>query len=316
MRYTIENNYLKAIISDLGATLVSFIDKKTGIDIVLGYKDDKEYLDNFGDYFGATVGRNANRIAAGRFKLNGIEYHLSINNGPNCLHGGGINGFSFKKWDIDKHDENSITLSYFSKDGEEGFPGNLKTTITYKLKDNALLFIISGSSDQDTLFNITNHSYFNLGDENILNHRLFINTDKYSPVDENYLTLDEILKVHDSPFDFASPKLIKDNLSSLENGIDNNYVWETINDKLMCELSYNNLQLNIYSDLPDMHVYTGAHLENRCGKDNKIYNKYAGIALECQYYPNGINYGSKYLLPILKKDETMRHYIKYEIREV
>ena len=316
MKYTIENNYLKAIISDLGATLVSFIDIESGVDMVLGYEKDEDYIENFADYFGCIVGRNANRIKDGKFVLNDVEYQLSINDGPNNLHGGGLNGFSYKRWTLEEINSNSITFSYFSKDKEEGFPGNLKTIVKYELKDNNLLISFSGTCDQDTLFNITAHSYFNFGDKDILNHSLLINTDKYSPTTDNALTLDEVLDVKDTPYDFSSPRIIKDNLLKLENGIDNNYVWETINDKHMCQLSYNNLQLNIYSDLPDLHVYTGDFLSNRHGKDNKIYDKNAGIALECQYYPNGINYNNKYLLPILRKDETMSHYIRYEIKKI
>jgi len=316
MRYTIENNYLKAIISDQGAALVSFIDLKTNTDIVLGYDSDQEYLDNYSDYFGATVGRNANRIGNACFILNDKEYHLNKNDGLNNLHGGGINGFSFKKWKVEEYTIESITLSYYSKDTEEGFPGNLKTQVTYKLEDNNLIFSFNGTSDQDTLFNITNHSYFNLGDENILNHNLYINTSKYSPTDENALSLDFVEDTTDTAYDFSTKKRIGDNISKLENGIDNNYVWEVMDDKLMCELSFNNIKLSVYSDLPDMHVYTGYHLENKKGKNNKIYNRFAGIALECQYYPNGINYGDKFILPILKKNEIMKHYIRYEIEEV
>ena len=315
MRYILDNNHLKVIISDLGATLVSFIDLNSGIDMVLGYENDEDYIKNFNNYYGATVGRNANRIANGRFVLNDNTYQLSINDNMNNLHGGGINGFSYKTFNLVSHDDNHVTLSYYSKDKEEGFPGNLNLEVTYELKDNSLIYSFKGNCDQDTLFNITNHSYFNLGDKDILNHYLHITTNKYSPTDEYALTLDEVKDVNDTAYDFNEFKKIIDNLSLIDS-IDNNYVWENLDDKLMCELKYKHLQLNIYSDLPDMHVYTGTHLDNDLGKYQRVYNKYAGIALECQYYPNGINYGDKYLLPILKKDEEISHYIKYEIKEV
>lgn len=316
MRHIIENDYIKAEISELGATLTRFIDKNTNTDIVLGFDSDEDYKRYSGTFIGATVGRNANRIGNARFVLNGKEYKLNPNNNMNNLHGGGEGGFSFKMWKLEELNKDSITLSYYSQNGEEGFPGNLTTSVKYELVDKSLVFSFKGKCDQDTIFNITNHSYFNLGDENILNEYLYISADKYSPVDEYSLTLDEVKDVRGTAFDFTDFTRLQDNLDKLETGIDNNYVWENMDDKLMCSLKNNRLQLNVYSDLPDMHVYTAYYLNNEVGKNNTAYKKYQGIALECQYYPNGINYGDKYLLPILKKDEEMSHYIKYEIKQV
>jgi len=312
MRYIIENDFIKAEISDLGATLTRFIIKKNNKDIVLGYENDDDYLKHAANFFGATVGRNANRIGNACFILNDKKYELSKNNHMNNLHGGGINGFSYKIWNVKEINSDKIVLHYFSKDLEEGFPGNLDIDVTYQLKDNNLIFSFVGESDQDTLFNITNHSYFNLGDVDILNHYLFVNSDKYSPTDEYDLTLDEVLDVSNSKYDFKEYRLLKDNLKKSDKGIDNNYVFENLDDKLMCKLKYEDIELKLYSDLPDMHIYTGDHLNNDLGKYNNIYNRFAGIALECQYYPNGINYDN-YIKPILKKNERMSHYIRYEI---
>lgn len=315
MRYIIENEYLLAEISDLGANLTKLIHKNTNTDVVLGFDTDEDYLKYSGTYIGATIGRNANRIANAQFSLNGKVYHLARNHEMNNLHGG-VECFAFKRWTLVKNSEDEIVMSYYSEDGEEGFPGNLNVEVSYKLDNDTLLFTYKGNSDQDTLFNMTNHSYFNLGEENILDHYLHINTDKYSPADEYALTLDEVLSVKDTPYDFTCFTRIGDNLNKLETGIDNNYVWENLEDKLICELKNNSIQLNIYSDLPDMHVYTAYYFDGEKGKYGKIYGKYSGIALECQYYPNGINYGDKYLLPILKKGETAKHYIKYELKGV
>ena len=234
----------------------------------------------------------------------------------NQLHGGGINGFAFRKWEVKDLDKDKITLSYFSKDGEEGFPGNLTVNVTYSLNKDSLIFSFEGESDEDTLFNITNHSYFTLGEENILEDELYVTTDRYSPVDEFSLTKDEVKDVKDSPYDFTSFRKMKDNLCRLERGIDNNYVWENFEDKLMASFRNEKLQLNVYSDLPDMHVYTAYYLGGEKGKYGITYKPYQGIALECQYFPNGINYGKKYLLPILKKGEKMSHYIRYEIKTI
>ena len=316
MIYTIENEYLKAQVAELGATLVKLIDKASGQDLVLGFESEEEYLANSGPNLGATIGRNANRIGEARFKLNGREYKLSVNDNMNQLHGGGINGFAFRKWVVKDLEKDKITLSYFSKDGEEGFPGNLSTNVTYSLNKDSLIFSFEGESDEDTLFNITNHSYFTLGEENILEDELYVSTDRYSPVDEFSLTKDEVKDVKGSPYDFTSFRKMKDNLFRLERGIDNNYVWENFKDKLMASFRNEKLQLNVYSDLPDMHVYTAYYLGGEKGKYGITYKPYQGIALECQYFPNGINYGEKYLLPILKKGEKMSHYIRYEIKTI
>ena len=316
MIYTIENEYLEAQVAELGATLVKLIDKASGQDLVLGFESEEEYLANSGPNLGATIGRNANRIGEARFNLNGREYRLSVNDNMNQLHGGGINGFAFRKWEVKDLEKDKITLSYFSKDEEEGFPGNLTTNVTYSLNKDSLIFSFEGESDEDTLFNITNHSYFTLGEENILEDELYVTTDRYSPVDEFSLTKDEVKDVKGSPYDFTSFTKMKDNLCRLERGIDNNYVWENFEDKLMASFRNEKLQLNVYSDLPDMHVYTAYYLGGEKGKYGITYKPYQGIALECQYFPNGINYGEKYLLPILKKGEKMSHYIRYEIKTI
>ena len=277
MIYTIENEYLKAQVAELGATLVKLIDKASGQDLVLGFESEEEYLANSGPNLGATIGRNANRIGEARFKLNGREYKLSVNDNMNQLHGGGINGFAFRKWEVKDLEKDKITLSYFSKDGEEGFPGNLTTNVTYSLDKDSLIFSFEGESDEDTLFNITNHSYFTLGEENILEDELYVTTDRYSPVDEFSLTKDEVKDVKGSPYDFTSFRKMKDNLCRLERGIDNNYVWENFEDKLMASFRNEKLQLNVYSDLPDMHVYTAYYLGGEKGKYGITYKPYQGI---------------------------------------
>ncbi|MBR5754623.1 MAG: galactose mutarotase [Erysipelotrichaceae bacterium] len=316
MRYTIENEYLKAEVSELGATLTRFIDKKTGKDIVLGFDTDEEYIANNGSNIGASIGRNANRIGNARFELNGETYELSVNDNMNQLHGGGVNGFAFKTWKVEELKDDEIVLSYFSRDLEEGFPGNLEVKVSYRLEGNSLVFAFEGTSDKDTVFNMTNHSYFNLGEGQILDDLLHVTTDRYSPTDQYALTLDEVDSVEGTPYDFTTFRRIGDNVKQLPTGIDNNYVWEDLEDKLMCELKNDALQLNVYSDLPDMHVYTAYHLKTDSGKYGKQYGSYMGICLECQYYPNGINYGDRYLLPILRKGETMSHYIRFELKGI
>ena len=310
MIYELENNELKISVSDLGATLIRFIDKRSNKDLVLGFDSEEQYLkDKY--YMGASVGRNVNRIGNAEFKLNGKTYKLTVNDNMNQLHGG-IDNFAFKVWDVKEKKEDEIVFVLHSKDMEEGFPGNIVVEVSYKLEKNNLIWKYSGKSDQDTLFNMTNHSYFNLGAENILNHKLKVHTDKYSLLDQYSLSLEKSIDVKDTPYDFRELTLINDNLSKLNNGIDNNYVYENLNDKLMAELAYNNIQLNVYSDLPDMHLYTSSGLGTCTGKKGVTYKKFSGICLECQYYPNSINYES-YIKPILKKDDVVSHYIRYEI---
>ena len=312
MIYILENDYIKACVSDLGATLTKFIDKKTNTDLVLGFDSDEDYIKYGGTNIGASVGRNANRIGNASFSLNGKEYKLTVNDNCNQLHGGGMNGFAFKRWTKQLQTKDELVLSYYSKDSEEGFPGNVNVEVSYKLENNSLIWSYSGESDADTILNMTNHSYFNLGDDNIMNHELMITTDKYSPIDENSLTKEECINVKDTPYDFTSFRKIEDNLNELECGIDNNYVWETLDDKLMASLRFNNIQMNVYSDLPDMHLYTAYYLNGEKGKYGKTYSKYGAVCLECQYYPNSLNYSS-YIKPLLKANEKMSHYIRFEI---
>ena len=313
MKYTIENEALKAEISELGATLTKLIDKESGIDLVLGFDSDEDYLKYYSPNVGSMVGRNCNRIGNARFTLNGKEYNLAVNDNMNNLHGGGINGFSFRMWTTENVSDTAVTMSYFSKDGEEGFPGNLKTTVTYELVGSSVVIRIEGESDQDTIFNITNHSYFTLGDENILEDELYLTTDKYAPTDEYCLALDEVKDVKGTPYDFTQFRKMKDALNQLPKGIDNNFVWENNDDKMTGKFRNEKLQISVYTDLPDMQIYTASYLDGEKGKYGKVYEPYMAICMECQYFPNAINYEDHYLLPILKAGEKKINYIRYEI---
>ena len=237
---------------------------------------------------------------------------MPANDNGNQLHGGD-DCYAFKMFETVNKTDDEVVFSYLSKDKEGGFPGNLRVNVRYRIDKNSLLWEYSGTCDEDTLYNMTNHTYFNLGDENTLNEYLFINTDKYSPVDDYSLTLDEVKDVNGTPYDFTVFTRIGDNLKDIKN-IDNNYVWEIIEDKLMAQLKNDNLLLSVYSDLPDMHLYTADIMKTDTGK-NGPYGNYAGVALECQYYPNGINYDG-YIKPVLRKGERMTHYMRYVIENI
>ena len=309
--YTLENKQLKIEIASLGGTILSFIDKSDNTDIVLGFKTVEEYPNN-GYFFGAMIGRHTNRIANGKYQLNGVEYQMEINNGPNNLHSG-TDTFAFKEFEEEYYENNKLVLTYHSKDMESGFPGNLTFICIYELKDNKLSINFSGTSDKDTIFNVTNHSYFNLGEETILNHELYVPTNKLCLDDENGMASDEIIDVTNTSFDFTEYKKIKDNFdlkhhNLVAGGIDHNYVYENFDKKLVAKLRNAKRELTIYSDLPDLQVYTACGFDLVDGK--KRYPQYGGVALEPQFAPNAINY-DKFIKPILKKNETKAYSIEY-----
>lgn len=317
MLYTLENDRLKVELSSLGATITKFIDKATNTDIVLGFDTEEEYIENRGVYIGTTIARSSNRIGGGKFKLNGEEYTLALNDGPNNLHSG--EGISCTELDLYDQTENSITFSYTLKDGYDGFPGNLFLKIQYELISNRLVILYTAISDKDTIFNVTNHSYFNLdgGKNDALNHELKINTNKVAVGDENTLALDETRDVTGTAFDFLDFRNIGENIKIGDDnlsvgGIDHNYSFENLNHKELLTLRNDKLSLTMSSDLPDLQVYTSNCLGDRKGKYGNEYHKYWGVALEPQFYPNAINYGG-FLKPILKANEEIRHHIVYEI---
>lgn len=318
--YTIENEYLKVKVSTLGATLVSLIYKPYDRDVVLGYDDAETYLDSHGSNMGATIGRCANRIAKGEFTLNGKTYHLTINNGPNTLHSG-INNLTSKLYDVVEK-ENELILSAVSEDGSDGFDGDLKVDIHYRLEGDALVYSYEATTNKDTLCNITNHAYFNLDgllSRSVIDHDVMIPSDYVGLVDGDGLTTDAILAVKNTAFDFNEAKKISSNLAighdniKLANGYDHNYIFGDKKGDLRAVLSNDDLVLEVSSDLPDMHFYTANYLDGEVkGKMDNYYVAKNGVCFECQYYPNAINY-ELFKKPILKSGEVSSHYIKYRL---
>ncbi len=316
--YTIDSGVAKASIMDFGANLVSFEvkdNKGEYVDIVLGYDDAQGYDNDRGTYFGATVGRFANRIEGAKFTLNGKEYKVTKNfKDKHCLHGG-EDGLSFVMYDVALGDD-SISFHHISPDGAEGFPGNLDFTVKYTLKGSELSIEYFASCDQDTVIGFTNHSYFNLNGatsgETILNHTLTIDADGYCVVDEDALVTGHIHPVNNTPYDFRAPKLLADVLGDESGplgitggGIDNNFMlWGA-----MRELSYagtlynesNGISLDCHTDLPGVQIYTGTFLDT-FGKKGTPHKKFAAICLETQGCANSMNV-RYFPSPILKKDE-------------
>ena len=304
--YTLTNtNGLKARITNYGAILVSLeVPDKNGdlADITLGYDTLGEYIKET-PYFGATVGRYANRIGKAKFVLNGVEYKLAANNGENHLHGG-IKGFDKVVWrPEDLRTENDkaavVKMSYVSEDGEEGYPGNLACSVTYRLtKDDELQISYEAETDKATVVNLTNHTYFNLagqGAGDILGHELLINADEYTPVDEGLIPTGEIRPVKDSPLDFTAPMTIGSRIDEIDiGGYDHNYVLNHGGGSLdLCARVHeptSGRAMEVYSTEPGIQLYSGNFLDGSItGKAGKVYRKHYAFCLETQHFPDSPN---------------------------
>lgn len=334
----LENDKIIVKLFKLGATLNSFYIKSKDVDITLGFDTEEEYLKKGNASMGKSVGRCANRIGEGRFTLNEKKYNLLVNNGPNTLHGGEVR-FGDKEWNVKKESATKVIFSYDSPHMESGFPGNLHVEAIYELKNNELILTYEGLSDEDTIFNMTNHAYFNLDRKktNILYHELMIPAGKVNLNDENGMAMEKTISVEGTPFDFRKFKILKDTISAngvilnqyfkgiidgivategldkrLIDNLDVNYVYENDAEKTLCILKNDLITLEIKSDLPGVQVYTAKSLDVD-GRDGH-YGSYAGIALEPQFCPNAINY-ERFMKPIIKKGEKVKHFIKYIIND-
>ena len=302
--YTMTNtNGITAKITNYGAILVSLeVPDKNGklADITLGFDTLEGYIKGH-PYFGAPVGRYANRIGGARFKLNDVEYQLAANNGPNHLHCG-IKGFDKVIWKAEdvtaESNQAFVKLSYLSKDGEEGYPGNLTCTVTYTLtKDDELKISYEAETDKTTILNLTNHTYWNLagqGNGDVLGHELMLSADKYTPVDEGLIPTGEIKSVKGSPMDFTKPMIIGSRIIQVEGGYDHNYVLNSGGGTLaLCAKVYEPTSgriMEIYTIQPGVQFYTGNFLDGSItGKAGKVYNKHYGFCLETQHFPDSPN---------------------------
>ena len=295
-------------------------------DVVLGYDNLDGYLKS-SPFFGALVGRYGNRIGGAKFTLEGKTYTLATNNGPNSLHGG-IKGFDKVVWkatSLMTADGSALQLTYFSKDGEEGFPGNLKVTAVYTLTDdNELRLDFTATTDQPTVCNLTHHSYFNLagqGNGDILGHIVYINADNTTPVDSNLITTGEIKPVDGTPFDFRKPTAIgarindPDTVLQYGPGYDHNWVINKPMGKLGLQARVyepaTGRVMEVFSTEPGLQFYTGNSLDGSItGKDGKVYQRRTAFCMEPQHYPDSPN---KPMFPTteLKPGETYQNTIIY-----
>lgn len=304
--YTLRNkNGLVAQVTNYGAIIVSiFVPDTKGnfADVVQGYDNIADYINMNSPYMGAICGRCANRIASGKFILGGKEFTLAVNNGPNHLHGG-IKGFDKVVWHVVDASGSAVKMEYFSADGEEGYPGNLKTTVTYTLTDdNELRIDFLATTDKTTVVNLAGHTYFNMAGEgsgSIYDHELMINGRFFTPADETNIPTGEIVSVRGTPFDFINPRKIGGDIDKDDEqlrfgaGYDHNWVLDhpagalglaaTVSDPL------SGRTLEVFTTQPGLQLYTANWIDNEKGKFGKHYGKRWAYALETQHFPDAVN---------------------------
>ena len=323
--YTLTNRGgMEARITNYGAIVVSLTapdrDHKFA-DVVLGFNDLESYLKGH-PYFGAIVGRYGNRIAKGRFTLNGVEYKLAVNNGENHLHGG-IKGFDKVVWTAKSMRTKvgpAVSLTYLSKDGEEGYPGNLTVKVVYTLTNNNELRIdYTESTDKDTVANVTHHSYFNLageGNGDILNHQVTLKANRFIPTDAGSIPTGELRNVQGTPFSFLKPTAIGERINQadqqLEFGKGYDHTWVvngragTLRQAASVYESTTGRVMDVWTTEPGVQFYTGNFLDGTLtGKSSKLYPHRSGFCLETQHYPDSPNQ-RKFPTTTLRKGSVYR----------
>jgi len=285
-------------------------------EIVLGFETLDEYV-QCPRYFGALIGRHANRIARGRFSLDRVEYQLPCNNGANHLHGG-FKGFDKRVWDV-RESDNALHLTYFSKDGEEGYPGNLTAFVDYTLLDSELRVDYRATTDRETIVNLTNHSYFNLrGAGTILDHELMLKADHFTPVSKDLIPTGEIKAVEGTPMDFRKAKAIGCELANVAGGYDHNFVLNDWDGSLQLAARLHEpvsgRTLEILTTEPGMQFYSGNFLDGSLiGRNGVAYELYTGLCLEPQHFPDAPNH-SNFPSTVLRPGEEYKHTTIYRFK--
>ena len=327
--FTLTNaNGVKASITNFGGILTSLMvpdkDGKLG-DVILGFDNvggyqSPEFLKS-GPYFGALIGRYGNRIKDGKFTLDGKAYTLAKNNGANTLHGGKV-GFDKVVWQAESGtsaEGQSLKLTYLSKDGEEGYPGNLNVTVVYTLTaDNALKIDYTATTDKATVVNLTNHAYFNLNHgagKDILGHEVTLPADRYNVVDAGLIPTGELRPVKGTPFDFITPHAIGERIAQVPSGYDHNWILNTPTGQHAAATVYEpatGRTMEVTTDQPGIQFYTGNFLDGTLtGKGGTVYGKNAGFCLETQHFPDSPNQ-PKFPSTVLKPGETFHSVSTYK----
>lgn len=304
--YYIKSDKIKVAFTNYGARIVGlWVPDKTGkmTDVVVGLNSTTGYIKSTEAYFGATIGRVGNRIAKGTFTVNGKEYHTPLNNGKNSLHGG-KNGFQGIVWDVEQPDDNILVFTYHSPDGEEGYPGNLDVKVTYSVDNsNSLKMDYEAKTDKKTPVNLTNHAFFNLNGEGsgtVLNHKVMINADKYTPVDDGLIPSGKLEPVAGTPFDFTTFHTMGERIAAeniqLKNGLgyDHNFVLKTNGNGLNKAASVvgdkSGIVMDVYTEEPGLQFYSGNFMQGKNtfksgGKDEFR----TAFAMETQHFPDAPN---------------------------
>lgn len=304
--YILRNaNGMVATFTNYGGRLVSLqVPDKNGkmVNVVCGFKSIAEYQKATEPYYGATIGRFGNRIAKGRFTLNGKQYQLFLNNGPNTLHGG-KKGFQYQVFNATQPDSSTAVFTRVSKDMEEGFPGNVTVKVTYHLNDkNGLEMAYEATTDKPTVVNLTNHGFFNLNGEGsgtILNHQFQIFASHYTPVDSTLIPTGEIESVVNTPFDFRAPmtmgaRIDKDN-QQLKNckGYDINFVLDSTNEWHLAAIvdgDRSGIEMSVYTDQPGLQVYSGNFMNGANTFNDGVKDSFrTAFAMETQHFPDSPN---------------------------
>jgi len=326
--FTLKNRHgIEARILSYGGIVASLLaPDRNGrfADVVLGLDPPRDYR-NRHPFFGALIGRCANRIAQARFTLHGTEYKLAANNGPNSLHGG-VNGFDKRVWQVLSASWSSLDLQYVSADGEEGYPGTLIATARYSLtEDNALAIEYSAQvAGSDTVVNLTNHSYFNLSGESggdVLDHELQINAERFTPIDGTLIPTGELRSVAATPFDFRQPVRIGERLGQDDEqlrcgkGYDHNFAlgepWQM---RLAARVGHgaSGRVMDVFTDQPELQFYSGNNLNGtQGGKGGTPYQRWAGFCLETQHYPDSPNH-PEFPSTLLRPGETFKSATRYQ----
>lgn len=327
--YTLENkNGMKITVTDFGAALVNvFVPDQEGRlrDVVLGYADVSGY-EKGQVSFGAPVGRNANRIGGASFVINGVTYELEKNNyGRNNLHSG-CNYYNKRFWQMEAEGEKEITFTLHSPDGDQGFPGMLDMHVTYGLSDeNDVCMKYYAVPNKDTIINMTNHTYFNLGghdSKDVLGHRISIDADYFTRADQDSIPTGELVDVTDTPMDFRNSEFIGKRIDAdyeatrLGGGYDHNWVLKSGGEfakaaEAICDDS--GIVMEVWTDLPGIQVYTSNFLNGEPGKNGCIYSKRSAICFETQYFPDAIHH-KNFVSPVYRAGEAYRTVTEYRFR--
>ena len=305
--YWIKNENIQAAFTNYGGRLVSLLVKDKDnkfVDVVVGFKSVKDYQNSTEPYFGATIGRVGNRIAKGKFSLNGKNYSVPVNNGENALHGG-TKGYQDVVWNAEKTNDQTLVFTYVSPDMEMGFPGNLKVKVTYSVTtDNEIKMEYEATTDKTTIVNLTNHAFFNLNGEGsgtILNHIVQFNAKSYTPVDAGLIPTGKIETVIGTPLDFMTPHTIGERIKTkniqLENGggYDHNFVLSSAKENGMFHVGsvtgdLSGIMMNVYTEEPGIQFYSGNFMQSKNTFKSGVKDDYrTAFALETQHFPDAPN---------------------------